>query len=163
MEHTPIHPPTYMCITTHMHAVFLSTPTVSTFLTRLGCYHGNQTDNRRTDEPLFLPLKLPLSVFLSVFVSQVWLRCRSFTLSKQEPDHLPSCLLPSKCDVSAVRQTERERVTLIAASLSGAIILSLWHPSLPPCLYLSSISLPPLRRSLTPFAVEHNLSAINFP
>lgn len=103
-----------------------------TFLTRLGCNHRNQTDNRCSE-----PLKLPLPVFLSIFVSQVWLHHHSFTLSKQEPDHLPSCLLPSERDVSAVRQTERERVTVIAASFPGAIIFSLWHPSLPPSFPLS--------------------------
>lgn len=69
----------------------------------------------------------------------------------------------SKCDVSAVRQTAREKVTLIAASFSGTIIFSRRHPSLPPSLYLSSIFPSLLHRSLTPFAVEHNLSAINFP
>lgn len=75
------------------------------------------------------------SVFL-IFVSQASLRCHSLTLSKQEPDHLPSCLLPSKCDVSAVRQAEGERVTLIAASPRWRNYL-LPLTSLPPSLHLS--------------------------
>ena len=37
------------------------------------------------------------------------------------------------------------------------------HSDIHPSLHLSSISVSLLRRSLAPFAVEHNLSAINFP
>lgn len=98
----------------------------------------------------------PPPVFLSVFVAQVWLCCRSFTLSKQEPDHLPSCLRPSKCDVSAAPQAGgRKSDPNRGVPLRRNYLLTL--TSIPP-----SFSPLSLHLSLTPFAVEHNLSAINF-
>ncbi len=142
--HTGTHtytPPTYIS------PVFLSTLKVSTFLTRLGRYHGNQTDNWHS-QPLSLSPKPPLSVFFYVFVSQALLRSRSFTLSKQElrsPANLFTTIQMWRFGCSTDR--ERERVTLIAASLFGAIIFSLWHPFLLPSLCLSSVAPSLLLRS----------------